>query len=206
MTSHLAPISPRWYPRLKGASPADSLSGECEVQSRWFLFLFFLFFAKVNAKFFLIIRFSTEDVSSSTPERKPKPASIRHRNSADWLGLKTNDDHTFLEGDAKDTKASAESPKAPLSPSLERRPALAGSHATSAAKMAADTSAPTDKITKQTKPEVSKSQKRDEEEDDWLAGALNRKKALSVSNSEAKRSKQEDSLGLGEEVDLESIR
>ncbi|XP_041812804.1 fas-binding factor 1-like isoform X2 [Chelmon rostratus] len=151
------------------------------------------------------VRFSTEDVSSSTPERKPKPASIRHRNSADWLGLKTNDDHTFLEGDAKDTKASAESPKAPLSPSLERRPALAGSHATSAAKMAADTSAPTDKITKQTKPEVSKSQKRDEEEDDWLAGALNRKKALSVSNSEAKRSKQEDSLGLGEEVDLESI-
>lgn len=156
--------------------------------------------------FFLIIRFSTEDLSSSTPEKKPKPAtptSSRHRNSADWLGLKTNDDHTFLEGDAKETKTPAESPKSPSSPLLERRPSLSGSHATSAA--AADTLAPTDNITKQIKPEVSKSQKREEEEDDWLAGALSRKKGLSVPNSETKTFKQEDSLGLGEEVDLESI-
>lgn len=61
--------------------------------------------------------------------------------------------------------------------------------------MAADTPAPTDK---RTKPEVSKSQKGEEEEDDWLAGALSRKKALSGS-------KQEDCSGLEEEVDLESI-
>lgn len=72
--------------------------------------------------------------------------------------------------------------------------------------MAADTPAPTDNIAKQAKPEVSKSQRGEEEDDDdWLAGALSRKKAQSVSNSEAKTSKQEDSLGLGEEVDLESI-
>ncbi|XP_070837974.1 fas-binding factor 1 homolog [Chaetodon trifascialis] len=151
------------------------------------------------------VRFSTEDVSSSTPEKKQKPTSTRQRSSADWLGLKTNDDRTFWEGDAKETKGSTESPKAPSSPPLERRPSLTGSHATSAAKVATDTPTPTDKIPKQTKLEVSKSQKREEEEDDWLAGALSRKKAQSVSSSETKRSKQEDSLGLGEEVDLESI-
>uniref|UniRef100_A0A8C4ISE1 Fas-binding factor 1 C-terminal domain-containing protein n=1 Tax=Dicentrarchus labrax TaxID=13489 RepID=A0A8C4ISE1_DICLA len=147
------------------------------------------------------VRFSTEDVSSTTPEKKPiptTPTSSRHRNSADWLGLKANVDHTF---DAKETKASAESPKAPSSPLVERRPSLTSSHITSAAKTAADTPAPTDNITKQTKPEVSKSQKR-EEEDDWLAGALSRKKAQSVSNSEARASKQEDSLGLGEEESI----
>lgn len=163
---------------------------------------------KLNTRDFFLIRFSTEDVSVSTPEKKPKPTtptSARHRNSADWLGLKTSDDSTFLKSDAKETKTSTESPKAPLSPSLERRPSLTGSHATSAAKVTADTPAPTDNITKQTKPGVSKSQRREEEEDDWLAGALSRKKTLSVSNSEAKTSKQEDSLGLGEEVDLESI-
>ncbi|XP_051244919.1 fas-binding factor 1 homolog isoform X3 [Dicentrarchus labrax] len=149
------------------------------------------------------VRFSTEDVSSTTPEKKPiptTPTSSRHRNSADWLGLKANVDHTF---DAKETKASAESPKAPSSPLVERRPSLTSSHITSAAKTAADTPAPTDNITKQTKPEVSKSQKR-EEEDDWLAGALSRKKAQSVSNSEARASKQEDSLGLGEEESIVS--
>ncbi|XP_070704635.1 fas-binding factor 1 homolog [Pempheris klunzingeri] len=150
------------------------------------------------------VRFSTEDVSSSTPEKKPKPttpSSSRHRNSADWLGLKANDEHTFLEGDAKETKASTESPKTPSSPSLSRRPSLTGL-ATTAVKMAADASVPDDNVTRQTKPEASKSQKREDEADDWLAGALNRKKALSGLNREAKTSQHE---GLGEEMDLESI-
>ncbi|XP_037648663.1 fas-binding factor 1-like isoform X1 [Sebastes umbrosus] len=147
------------------------------------------------------VRFSTEDVSPSTPEKKPKPTTpTRQRASADWLGLKVNDDHTVLEGDAKETKTSTESPKAPSSPSLERRPSLTSSHGTSAAKAAGDTAASTANIPKQTKPEVSKSQQREEEEeeDDWLAGALSRKKALSVS----KTSKQGESFSLGE--DLES--
>ncbi|XP_027141637.1 fas-binding factor 1 homolog isoform X2 [Larimichthys crocea] len=155
------------------------------------------------------VRFSTEDVSSSTPEKKPKPTTptpIRKRNSADWLGLKTSDDYTFLEGEAKEAKASTDSPKAPSSPSLVRKSSLTGSHNTSTAKMAAETPTnPTDNTTKQTKPDVSKSQRREEESDDWLAGALSRKKALSGSNSEAKTSKQEDSLGLGEEMDLDSV-
>lgn len=152
--------------------------------------------------FFCIIRFSTEDVSASTPEKKPKPTtatSTRSRNSADWLGLKTDDD--YVEDDAKEKKTFVESPKAPSSPLIERKPLLTGSHASSAVKSPADTSAQP----QQTKPEVSRSQKKDEEEDDWLAGALSRKKTLAVSNSEAKSSKQEDSRGLGEEVDLESF-
>ncbi|XP_031718185.1 fas-binding factor 1 homolog isoform X6 [Anarrhichthys ocellatus] len=150
------------------------------------------------------VRFSTEDVSPSTPEKKPKPVTpTRQCSSADWLGLKTNDDRTFLVGDAEEAKTFTESPKAPSSPSLERRPSLTGSHATS-------TAAITDIIPKQAKPEVSKGRRREEEEeeeeeeDDWLAGALSRKKALSTSTSEAKTSKQTDPSGLGEEMDLES--
>ncbi len=158
------------------------------------------------ARHALILRFSTEDVSSSTPEKNPNPTTpTRHRKSADWLGLKTNDDLTFLEGDAKETKTSTGSPKAPSSPLLERRPSLTSSHVTPAAKMTADTPAPLEIDAKQTKPEVSKSQKTEEEEEDWVAGVLRRKKALSVSNSTVKKSKQEDSLGLGEDADLESI-
>lgn len=141
-------------------------------------------------------------MSASTPEKKPTPASSRHRSSADWLGLKTNDDLNYLEDDHKEVKSSAESPKPPSSPLLERKPDL-----TSVAKTAADAAAPTNNnnVTKQTKSDVSKSQrKNEEEEDDWLAGALSRKKALSGSNTEAVTSKQEDSSFLGEQVDLES--
>ncbi|XP_035471929.2 fas-binding factor 1 homolog isoform X3 [Scophthalmus maximus] len=153
------------------------------------------------------VRFSTEDVSVSTPEKKPKPitaTTARRSNSADWLGLKTNGDNTFLQDETKET--TAESPKAPSSPVLERKPSLTGSHVTSDARMPAETLAPA----KQTKPVVSAIQKEEEEEeeeeeDDWLAGALSRRKALSASNSEAKKSKQEDSLDLGEEPDLESF-
>lgn len=49
---------------------------------------------------------------------------------------------------------------------------------------------------------ISTPVKRDEdEEDDWLAGALSRKKTQSVSQSEDRERKQEVS-GLGEEVDV----
>uniref|UniRef100_UPI0009B32B12 fas-binding factor 1 homolog n=1 Tax=Monopterus albus TaxID=43700 RepID=UPI0009B32B12 len=127
------------------------------------------------------VRFSTEDVSASTPEKKSKPTtptSTRHQNSYDWLGLKAVDDNTFLEDDTKETKTSAASPKAPSSPLIERKSSLTDSHAPAAAKMAAGTQAPNViNITRQAKSEVSKSQKKEdekeeEEEDDWLAGAL----------------------------------
>ncbi|KAM4531077.1 fas-binding factor 1 homolog isoform 2-T2 [Odontesthes bonariensis] len=175
------------------------------------------------------VRFSTEDVNASNPERRPKaPSPLRHRNSADWLGLKTSED--YLEGGPKEMKISVESPKAPSSPVLERKPSLTGNQATPVPKMTAD--AQTD--AQQTKAEVSRGRGTEAEEDDWLAGALSRKKTLSVSNTEAitskqeeeddgwlagalsrrkapsllnaeaKSSRQEDSSGQGEKVELES--
>ncbi|XP_041634567.1 fas-binding factor 1 homolog isoform X2 [Cheilinus undulatus] len=141
------------------------------------------------------VRFSMEDVSLTTPEKKTKPTTTsRHRNSADWLGLKMDDDETFLETDTKDTKTTAKSTKAPSSPVLEMRPSMSGTPAVSATKKAEDLSIPADDIKKHTKPDLPKSQKSGAEEDDWLAGALSRKKALSGPHSDAKLSKQEDSL------------
>ncbi|XP_053299758.1 fas-binding factor 1 homolog isoform X3 [Pleuronectes platessa] len=147
------------------------------------------------------VRFSTEDVSVSTTDKKPKPTtptSVLHRNSADWLGLTTKDDNTFLE---EATKTSTESPNAPSSPLLERKPSLTGGQATSTARKAVESPAPA----KQTKPEGSTTQKKEEEEDDWLAGVLSRKKTVTASNPESKKSKQEDFSDEGEEFDLESF-
>uniref|UniRef100_A0A3Q1GHT9 Fas binding factor 1 n=1 Tax=Acanthochromis polyacanthus TaxID=80966 RepID=A0A3Q1GHT9_9TELE len=153
------------------------------------------------------VRFSTEDVSASTPEKKPKPTtptSIRHRNSADWLGLKPNEEPNYLEDGPKETKIAAESPKASSSPVLERKSSLTGSQTTFAAKMSGNAPVPTDSISKHAKSEFSKSQRKEDEEDDWLAGALSRKKAFSSSNAGTTTLKQEDSLDLKEKVDLES--
>lgn len=148
--------------------------------------------------FFLTTRFSTEDMSVSTPEKKPKPTtptSSRQRNSADWLGLKTEDEPVYLEEGIDKTKNPAEASKSPSSPLLERKPSFTGSHSTSVAKTTEESSAPADNTIKQAKPEVSKTQRKEgDDEDDWLAGALSRRKALSVLNTEAKPSKQEESF------------
>ncbi|XP_061555877.1 fas-binding factor 1 homolog isoform X1 [Phycodurus eques] len=151
------------------------------------------------------IRFPAEDVSASTAEKKPPivPNAARSRNPADWLCLRANDEQSNLEDDAKERKTSTESPKFPSSPLLERKPSLASDQNTSAAKMEVNASALTD--TKAVKPEASKRQKKEEEDDDWLAGALSRKKSFSGSNSDVKIFNQEQSLGLGGEVDLESL-
>ncbi|KAK2833671.1 hypothetical protein Q5P01_017560 [Channa striata] len=153
------------------------------------------------------VRFSTEDVSTSTPEKKSKPTtpvSTRHRNSADWLGLKANDDDTFLENVAKESPA--ESPKFPSSPVVERKPPLTDTHATEAAKMEPETQAPNVSVNRQNKSKASKNQKKVEEsEEDWLAGALSRKKASNVSTSMEKTPKQDESFGLGGELDVESV-
>ncbi|XP_029015076.1 fas-binding factor 1 homolog isoform X3 [Betta splendens] len=138
------------------------------------------------------VRFSTEDVRVSTPERKLKPASptaARQRKSSDWLGLRANDESTFLEHDGKEVKSSVDSPKAPSSPLLERKPSLTGKHVPAAGKGTADT------------PDTQKEE--EGENDDWLAGALSRKKA--VSNSEAKTIKQEEHSGLEGNVDAGTI-
>ncbi|XP_074552348.1 fas-binding factor 1 homolog [Halichoeres trimaculatus] len=140
------------------------------------------------------VRFSTEDVSSSTAEKKQRPTSSRHRNSADWLGLKLDDDQTFLENET-----TAESTKTPTSPLMDRRP-LSSSPAVSAPKKDIDGLVLSEDAQKPTTPEVSKNQRKAEEEDDWLAGALSRRKALTGSQSEAKTTKQEDTLNLEEET------
>ena len=198
----MGPISPPWDPCLKDVSPADHQSGVCSlcvviccVFDSWQDGIHLIFFLST-------IRFSTEDVSVSTPDKKPKPTTptpALHRNSADWLGLKTKDDNAYLE---EETKTSTESPNAPSSPFLERKPSLTGAQATSTARTAAESPAPA----KQTRPEVSTTQKKEEEEeDDWLAGVLSRKKTVSASNPEATKTKQEDFSDQGEELDLESF-
>ncbi|XP_030592564.1 fas-binding factor 1 homolog isoform X2 [Archocentrus centrarchus] len=151
------------------------------------------------------VRFSTEDISASTPEKKPKPTtptSSRHRNSADWLGLKTDDEPEYLEEGTSKTKTPARSSKTPSSPLLERKPSFTSSHPTSVEKTPEESAAPTDNTMKQAKPEVSRTQREEEDdEDDSLAGVLSRKKAMSASSTKAKASKQEDSFGHGEKMD-----
>ncbi|XP_007574233.1 fas-binding factor 1 homolog [Poecilia formosa] len=137
------------------------------------------------------VRFSTEDVRVSSPERKPQPSTpptSRHRNSAEWLGLTANDELDDLEEGSKAVKSSAPSTKVPSSPVVERKSSLAGNQAASVSRMTED--APN---SKQSRSEVSKGKRKDEEEEyDWLEGALSRKKAL----SEAKAPKQGDSLQI----------
>ncbi|XP_043956804.1 fas-binding factor 1 homolog isoform X2 [Gambusia affinis] len=140
------------------------------------------------------VRFSTEDVRFSSPERKRQPSTpptSRHRNSAEWLGLTANDELDDLEEGSKTVKSSAASPKVPSSPVLERKSSLTGNQAPSVARMTED--APN---SKQSKSDVSKGNKKDEEEDyDWLDEALSRKKAL----SEAK------APNLGDSLKIESV-
>ncbi|XP_061160174.1 fas-binding factor 1 homolog isoform X2 [Syngnathus typhle] len=143
------------------------------------------------------IRFPTEEVSASSPEKKPPipPTSTRARNPADWLCLSPND-----EDNVKEKKTSTESPKSPPSPLLERKHSLSGEQNP---KIEVNASVLTD--SKAGKPEVIKNQKKVDEDDDWLVGALSRKKSFSGSNFDAKILTQEQNLGLGEEVDLESL-
>ncbi|XP_014877085.1 fas-binding factor 1 homolog [Poecilia latipinna] len=137
------------------------------------------------------VRFSTEDVRVSSPERKPQPSTpptSRHRNSAEWLGLTANDELDDLEEGSKAVKSSALSTKVPSSPVVERKSSLAGNQATSVSRVTEDPP-----NSKQSRSEVSKGKRKDEEEEyDWLEGALSRKKAL----SEAKAPKQGDSLQI----------
>ncbi|KAF6723450.1 Fas-binding factor 1-like [Oryzias melastigma] len=132
------------------------------------------------------VRFSTEDVSASTPERRAKPASIRHRNSLDWLGFTANDELSYPEDDSKEpTRVSAESQKSSSSalPFLERKSPSTGSQTTKS----------------DTQAEVFRNQKKEEEEEDWLTPSK-KKKTPSVSNEAAE---MEDSSGFQERLELD---
>lgn len=133
------------------------------------------------------VRFSTEDVSVHSPEHKPKPSARAVRPRSDWLGLKQDEEEQKTKEEPK--QSAPETLKPPASPSTAAR------KETPALKTADPPGAPSSPKT------LSKPVKRDEdEEDDWLAGALSRKKTQSVSQSEDRERKQE--VSSGEEVDV----
>lgn len=86
-----------------------------------------------------------------------------------------------------------ESPKSASPPLLERRASVAD------ASVAADDSGAV-----HAKAEASRRQEREEEGDDWLAGALSRKKAQSTLDPESKSLRREEPSAPAEEVDPES--
>uniref|UniRef100_A0A8C2JVX1 Fas binding factor 1 n=1 Tax=Cyprinus carpio TaxID=7962 RepID=A0A8C2JVX1_CYPCA len=133
------------------------------------------------------VRFSTEDVSVHSPEHKPKPSARAVRPRSDWLGLKQDEEEQKTKEEPK--QSAPETLKPPASPSTAAR------KETPALNTADPPGAPSSPKT------ISKPVKRDEdEEDDWLAGALSRKKTQSVSQSEDRERKQE--VSSGEEVDV----
>ncbi|XP_029584007.1 fas-binding factor 1 isoform X3 [Salmo trutta] len=143
------------------------------------------------------VRFSTEDNSASSPEKKPKPITPTTltptfpRPAADWLGLSQDDE----EEEKEEPPPVPEPLKTPSSSSVGSKPSLSGNRIPQPSTETPNTSF---KSPKPVGPsaEVSASQK---DEDDWLSGALSRKKTQSSTRSEEKRTTQED------EVDLESF-
>ncbi|XP_056099451.1 fas-binding factor 1 homolog [Rhinichthys klamathensis goyatoka] len=118
------------------------------------------------------VRFSTEDVSAHSPEHKPKPSSRAVRPRSDWLGLKREEEEEQMK----------EEPKQPIPEAL---------------KTPASPSSPAGEETPA--PASPKAISRDQ---DWLSGALSRRKTQPVSQSEARESKQEVTSGPAEEVDV----
>lgn len=133
--------------------------------------------------------------STVTSTRPGRPAS-------DWLGLKQDEDQAEKEEELKKEREStgaSERLKPPPSPSH-----VGGKPSRVISKSAEELQAVSDS------PETSTStaaksglKKKEEEEDknDWLAGALSKKKAL----AEEREKRQEESLGLGEEIDLDTF-
>ncbi|XP_042561465.1 fas-binding factor 1-like isoform X2 [Clupea harengus] len=141
------------------------------------------------------VRFSTEDISS--PERRSKPSTPAtptraSRPTADWLGLKQDDDADEEVEEPKkpigDTAATDDS-KVPPSPSSKPITEIA-TFSPKSTRFTRDTG--------KGLGEMEETEK--EQEDDWLAGALSRKKV-----NEEKKVAQQDALGLGEDVDVDSF-
>uniref|UniRef100_A0AAY4C6I4 Fas-binding factor 1 C-terminal domain-containing protein n=1 Tax=Denticeps clupeoides TaxID=299321 RepID=A0AAY4C6I4_9TELE len=116
------------------------------------------------------VRFSTEDVSIHTPEHKAKPSASATPISA--RAHRTAADWLGLKQDEQEDEMQVK--KECIVP-LE-----------------------SPKVPPSSKPEEE--EKKQGQEDDWLAGALSRKKA-----KEAKKSQEEDFLGFRDEVDLDTL-
>ncbi|XP_048102629.1 fas-binding factor 1 homolog isoform X3 [Alosa alosa] len=147
------------------------------------------------------VRFSTEDISSHSPERKSKPStpatptsSRASRPTADWLGLKQDDVDVEVEQTKKTAGGAVASDASKVPPSPPSRP---GSEiATSSPKITRSRQDTTKGLR-----EVGEQETEKEQEDDWLTGALSRKKTKEGEKVAA----HQDALGLGEEVDLDSF-
>ncbi|KAM9472579.1 fas-binding factor 1 homolog isoform 24-T24 [Salvelinus alpinus] len=147
------------------------------------------------------VRFSTEDNSASSPEKKPKPITPTTltptfpRPAADWLGLSQDDD------EQEEEPPPVPEPLKTPSSSVGSKPSSSGNRIPQPSTETPNTSF---KSPKPVGPsvEVFASQK---DEEDWLSGALSRKKTQSSTQSEEKRTTQEDFLEFGNEVDLESF-
>ncbi|XP_056308896.1 fas-binding factor 1 homolog isoform X3 [Danio aesculapii] len=127
------------------------------------------------------VRFSTEDVSSHSPEHKPKPSARSTRPRSDWLGLKQEEEEEKLKEEPQKPPP-VETLKPPASPS-------ANTHKdTHDLQRAESPAAPA--------PPKTSSKTLNDEEDDWLTGALSRKKTPSL--AEDREHKQE----VREEVDV----
>ncbi|XP_060760417.1 fas-binding factor 1 homolog isoform X2 [Neoarius graeffei] len=150
------------------------------------------------------VRFSTEDLSSPSPERKPTTSTVTStrpsRLASDWLGLKQDEDETEKEEETKREKKEATGANERLKPlpspsHAEGKPSRVTSKPSEELRAVPDS--PETSTTTAAKSEPKK--KEGEDKDDWLAGALSKKKAL----VEEREKRQEESLGLGEEIDLD---
>ncbi|KAK1785653.1 hypothetical protein P4O66_018997, partial [Electrophorus voltai] len=106
------------------------------------------------------VRFSMEDVSSPSPEHRPKPSVRAGRAASDWLGLKNEDEEEQTHG-AKEPAGVPESQKPPPSPPRGR--AAPPARAISSAQGPGEGG---------------------EEEEDWLAGALSKSRAQGAGRSD----------------------
>lgn len=185
--------NPRWAPRLRDVSLEDSLSGESGHHSSSFhLNTFTVFVIYLDRS-----RFSTEDVSAHSPEHKAKPSMPTSARAArprsDWLGLKQQEEEPKIKEEPKQT--AQETLKPPASPS--RKPS---SHEMPAIKTTEPPVVPSS-------PQTTRQQVRreDHEDDDWLSGALSRKKTQFIDQPQERERKQESSLVLEEEVKSNTI-
>ncbi|MCJ8749456.1 hypothetical protein PDJAM_G00176680 [Pangasius djambal] len=153
------------------------------------------------------VRFSTEDISSPSPEHKPKSSTTSTvistrpgRPASDWLGLKQEDVEVEKEEEPKREKKEATGASEKLKP-LPSPSHVGGKPSRGTLKPTEEPVPDSPETSTTTAAKSELKNKEEEDEDDWLAGALNKKKAL-VAERERR---QEESLGLGEERDLDTF-
>lgn len=124
------------------------------------------------------------------------------RAASDWLGLKQDEDQAEkeeeLKREKKESTGASERLKPPPSPShVGGNPSRVTSK--SVEELQAVSDSPETSTSTAAKSGLKKKKKEEEDKNDWLAGALSKKKAL----AEEREKRQEESLGLGEEIDLD---